>query len=152
MSEDRRPSATGGGRLFNWRAVGAGAALALAVAVPTIVVASVAGIGSNSNLVFIPFLVYLAGQALGGWQAGRREPDAPLSNGAVAALVAVVLIEVVASAIRLGRGERLDPESLILNAFLAASAGIFGGLLASRRPPPATDVPSEKRSGRHSAP
>jgi hypothetical protein len=127
-----RPGTTG---LFDWRAVGAGAAVALAVAVPTIVVSSLVGVDSGSNLVFVAFLLYLAGQALGGWWAGRRQPDAPLSNGALAALVAYAAIGIVASAIRMGRGEGLDPESLILNAFLAASAGIFGGLLAAWRHP-----------------
>jgi len=139
---------SGGTGLFNLRAVGAGAALALAVAVPTIVVSSLVGIDSESNLVFVAFLIYLAGQALGGWQAARRQPDAPLSNGAMAALVAYVGIGLVASIIRVGRGESLDPESLILNAFLAASAGIFGGMVAMRRQPPVGRTPRDERRSR----
>jgi len=140
-----RPVGTG---LFNLRAVGVGAALALAVAVPTIVVSSLVGIDSESNLVFFAFLVYLGGQALGGWQAARRQPDAPLSNGAMAALVAYLAIGLVASIIRVRRGESLDPESLILNAFLAASAGIFGGLVAMWRQPRVGGTPSEERPSR----
>ncbi len=139
---------SGGTGLFNLRAVGAGAALALAVAVPTIVVSSLVGIDSESNLVFVAFLVYLAGQALGGWHAARRQPDAPLSNGAMAALVAYLAIGLVASIIRVGRGETLDPESLILNTFLAASAGIFGGLVAMWRQPPVGRTPTQERPGR----
>jgi len=143
-----RPGTAG---LFNLRAVAAGAALAMAVAVPTIVVSSLAGIDSESDLVFVAFLVYLVGQGLGGWQAARRQPDAPLSNGALAAVVAYVAIGLVASIIRVGRGEGLDPESLILNAFLAASAGIFGGMVAMRRKPAAGDGPTDGRPGRHQA-
>ncbi len=145
---DDRPAATG---LFDGRAVAAGAGVALAVAVPTIVVSSLVGIDSESDLVFIAFLVYLVGQGLGGWQAARRQPDAPLSNGAMAALAAYVAIGVVASIIRITRGDRLDPESLILNAFLAASAGIFGGLVAAWRRPPDAGKPSAGRPGRRPA-
>ncbi|MDQ6797473.1 MAG: hypothetical protein M3011_05515, partial [Actinomycetota bacterium] len=101
-----------------------------------------------SNLVFVAFLVYLVGQGLGGWQAARRQPDAPLSNGALAALVAYLAIGLVASVVRVGRGESLDPESLILNAFLAASAGIFGALIAMWRQPPVGRTPAQERPGR----
>ncbi len=145
---DDRPAPTG---LFDGRAVAAGAGVALAVAVPTIVVSSLAGIDSESDLVFVAFLIYLVGQGLGGWQAARRQPDAPLSNGAMAALAAYVAIGVVASIIRITRGDRLDPESLILNAFLAASAGIFGGLIAAWRRPPDARKPPAGRPGRRPA-
>ncbi len=136
------PAPTG---LFNWRAVATGAAVALAVAVPTIVVSSLIGMNSESDLVFVAFLVYLAGQGLGGWQAARQQPDAPFSNGAMAALAAYLVIGVVASIIRITRGDTLDPESLILNAFLAATAGIFGGLIAAWRRPPDAGKPGDGR-------
>jgi len=143
--DDRGQAGTTG--LFNGRAVAAGAVLALAVAVPTIVVSSLVGIDSESNMVFVAFLIYLAGQAIGGWQAARRQPDAPLSNGAMAPLTAYVAIGVVVSIIRIQRGRTLDPESLILNAFLAASAGIFGGLIAMWRRPSVGGPPPDARPG-----
>jgi hypothetical protein len=142
---DDRPGAAG---LFNWRAVATGAAVALAVAVPTIVISSLAGIDAESNMVFVAFLVYLVGEGLGGWRAATLEPDAPLSNGAAAAVAAYALIGVVASIIRASRGDSLDPESLILNAFLAASAGIFGGLVATWRHKPDAATPGDRRTGR----
>lgn len=151
MSPDRSDSPSSPAGLFNGRAIAIGAAVALVVAVPTIVVASVAGIDADSNAVFIAFLVYLAGEALGGWQAARREPDAPLSNGAAAAVVAYILIAVVASIIRSSRGVSLDPVSLILNAFLAASAGIFGGMVTLWRRRPEGDSPGKGRAGRRGA-
>ncbi|MEN3314557.1 MAG: hypothetical protein V7605_791 [Acidimicrobiaceae bacterium] len=130
---------TGGG-LVNGRAVVAGAGLALAVAVPTIVVTTLVGIGPDSDRVFIPYLVYLAGQTVGGWWAARRQPDAPLSNGAFAALVAYAVLILVASTIRVVRGDGLNPVSLVVNTFLATCAGIFGGLIATWASP--TDPPS----------
>ncbi|MGI8776651.1 MAG: hypothetical protein ACR2LJ_04540 [Acidimicrobiales bacterium] len=140
--EDRTAATRG---LFHWHAVAAGAALSLAVAVPTIVVSSLVGTGPESNAVFIPYLVYLGGQTFGGWWAGRRQPDAPLSNGALAALVAYAVLIVVASTIRMVRGDGLNPVSLIVNTFLAASAGIFGGLIATWRASPGAATPGDSR-------
>ena len=128
-----RPVRRPGAGLLDARAVAVGAGVALTVAVPTIVVSSLLGIGSRSNAVFIPFLIYLGGQVAGGWSAARHRPDAPLSNGAVAALAAYFAIAVVASVIRVVRDRPLDVVSIFFNAFLAASAGILGGLLPSGR-------------------
>ncbi len=142
-AEGARPGPAG---LLDWRAVATGAGVALAVAIPVIVTSSVIGIDVDSNTIFIPFLVYLAGQALGGCLAGRRQPDAPLANGAMAAIAAYALLIVVLSTIRVVRGDALDPGSIILNGFLAASAGLFGGLIATWRRPSAGDSPPD--SGR----
>jgi len=128
-----RGSALGG--LIDLPAVIAGAGLGLAVAVPTIVGSSLIGIDSTSNAVFVAFLVYLAGLTLGGRLAARRCPDAPLSNGAMAAIVAYLTIAVIVSILRLATSRALDPASLILNFFLAASAGILGGLIVTWRRP-----------------
>jgi len=136
--------------LFNWRAVAVGAALALAVAVPTIVVSSLVGVDSESNLVFVLYLVYLAGQTVGGWMAARRQPDAPLSNGAMAALVAYAVLIGAASIIRVVRGDSLNTVSLVVNTFLAVSAGILGGLIAIWRRPPDAGPPGARQSGRRS--
>jgi len=144
-AEDRTTAISG---LFNWQAVATGAALSLAVAVPTIVVSSLVGIGPESNGVFIPYLIYLGGQALGGWWAGRRQPDAPLSNGALATLAAYAILIVVASTIRMVRGDGLNPVSLVVNTFLAASAGIFGGLIATWRGSPDPRTPGDRRPDR----
>jgi len=134
--------------LFDWRAVALGAGVALAVAVPVIVASSVIGIDEQSNAIFAAFLLYLAGQSAGGWLAARRQPDAPLGNGAMAAIAAYAVLALVASVIRIVRGESLDPQSLILNAFLAASAGILGGVIAmGKRSPSPADQPDTGRPG-----
>lgn len=141
-------SGDSGTGLIDLRAVAAGAALGLGVSVPIIVVSSLVGIGSDSNAVFVAFLAYLAGLTLGGWLAARRRPDAPLSNGAVAAIASYVVIAVVASIVRMATGRVLDPASLVLNLFLAASAGILGGLIATWRRSP-DDADGERgRTGR----
>ncbi len=119
--------------LLDGRAVVGGAIVGLAVAVPTIVVASVVDVDADSNAVFLPFLIYLAGLVAGGWRAGRLRPDAPLSNGGVAAIATYAVLAVVASVIRVASDRSLDVVSLAFNAFLAGSAGILGGLIATRR-------------------
>ena len=130
--------------LFDARAVVAGAVVALAVALPTIVISSVADLDARTNAVFIPFLIYLAGLVAGGWRAGRLRPDAPLSNGGLAAIAAYAVLAVAASVIRVVSDRSLDVVSLAFNAFLAGSAGILGGLIASwRRATPA--VPDRDR-------
>ena len=130
--------------LLDARAVATGAVVALLVAVPTIVISSVADVDAGSNAVFVPFLVYLAGLVAGGWRAGRLQPDAPLSNGGVAALAAYAALAVVASIIRVASDRSLDVVSLAFNGFLAGSAGILGGLIAGWRRP-AGSVPDPNR-------
>jgi uncharacterized membrane protein YhhN len=132
--------------LLDGRAVLAGAVVGLLVAVPTIVISSLADIGPRSNAVFIPLLVYLAGLVAGGWRAGRVQPDAPLSNGGVAAMAAYALLAVAVSVIRVASDRSLDVVSLVFNAFLAGSAGILGGLIASWRRPAATVRDRDRRS------
>ena len=135
--------ATEGG-LIDWRAVATGAAVALAIAVPVIVASSVIGIDDESSVIFLVFLLYLGGQTAGGWTAARRRLDAPLSNGATAAICAYTLLAAVSSVIRIAQGDDLDPVSLILNAFLAASAGLLGGLIATwNRPSSSAEKPPE---------
>ena len=132
--------------LLDGRAVLAGAIVGLIVAVPTIVLSSVADVDPRSNAVFFPFLVYLAGLVGGGWRAGRVGSNAPLSNGGVAALAAYAVLALAASVIRVASDRSLDVVSLAFNAFLAASAGILGGLIASWRRPAETAEDPERRS------
>ncbi len=132
--------------LLDARAVLAGAIVGLVVAVPTIVISSVADVDARSNAVFLPFLVYLAGLVAGGWRAGRLRPDAPLSNGGVAAIAAYAVLAVAASVIRVASDRSLDVVSLAFNAFLAGSAGILGGLIASWRRPAQTVPDPDRRS------
>ncbi|HTJ75153.1 MAG TPA: hypothetical protein VL337_07285 [Acidimicrobiales bacterium] len=115
-------------------AVQAGAILAAAVAAGAIVLAQAVKslTGTDANLVL--YLVLLGGLVAGGRVAGRRQPMAPLTHGALAAVAAYVALIVVITALRLALGKEVaDPVSLVFNGLMAASAGILGGYLAVRR-------------------
>ena len=133
--------------LLDGRAVVGGAVVGLVVAVPTTVISAVADFDPRSNAGFVvPFLIYLAGLVAGGWRAGRLQPDAPLSNGGVAAIAAYAVLAVALSVVRVVSDRSLDVVSLTFNAFLAGSAGILGGLIASWRRPVETAPERDSRS------
>lgn len=122
---------------LDWSAIGRGGLLALAIAASAVaaheVVDAVAGIDPDSDVILLFYVVVLAGLVLGGRLAGLRRPEAPLTHGALAALAAYAALALVTTAVRIGDGDVVDPVGLLFNAFMAASAGILGGLLAARR-------------------
>ena len=121
----------------DWRAVFAGARLAVLVAAAAIVVAQAITSLTEGDANLLLYLVLLVGLGAGGRAAARRRPDSPLTHGALAALAAYVVLIAVITAIRLALGREVaDPVSLVFNALMAASAGIFGGYLAVMRPKP----------------
>ena len=121
--------------LIDRRAVGAGAVVGLVVAGVMIVlwqlVDAMADV-EDSSLVFLFYVVVVAGWVAAGVVAGRRSPDAPYSNGAVAALVAVVPLAVIGIVVALVRSEDVPVVEMVFNAMVATCAGIGGGLLAGR--------------------
>jgi hypothetical protein len=119
--------------MIDWKAVIAGAGLALFVVVPLVVLAAIIGTGRDSNVNFLFYVPVVIGFAFGGWGTARRRRDAPLTHGAAAALVAYVLVAATIAAVRLADGHTVNVSGLVFNGFVAASAGIFGGLLATRR-------------------
>ena len=106
----------------------------------------------------IPFIAILAAYVLAGVVAGRAGPDAPLSNGALAALLAFAayLVVRIAVPLLLGNGVDLAAKSIVVNALLATAFGMLGGALttharehdlggeSARRPRPG---PSRRREG-----
>lgn len=119
--------------MIDSKVVAAGAGLALFVVVPVIAAAAVVDAGKDSNLNFLFYVPIVFGFVFGGWAAARRRRDAPLSHGAIAALSAYVVVAATIAIVRLADGRELNLGGLIFNGFVAASAGIFGGLLATRR-------------------
>jgi putative membrane protein (TIGR04086 family) len=114
------------------RAVLAGAKLAVVVAAASIVVAQAIKSLTDSDANLLLYLVLLGGLAAGGRVAGRRQPTSPLTHGALAALAAFVVVIVANTVIDLVRGQEVaDPVSLVFNGLMSASAGIFGGFLAT---------------------
>ena len=113
----------------------AGAKLAVIVAGAAIVLAQAIKSLTDSDANLLLYLVLLGGLAAGGRVAGRRQPLTPLTHGALAALLAYVVLIVVITLLRLALDREVaDPVSLLFNGLMAASAGILGGYLAIVRP------------------
>lgn len=113
-------------------AVVAGARLAIIVAVPAIILGQALESAAGGNAVIPLYLVILGGLCAGGRLAALRQPQAPLTHGALAALSAYVALIAGIVLIQLALGREIaDPVSLVFNGLMAASAGMFGGYLAA---------------------
>ena len=115
------------------RAVAVGAAVAMAIALPAALLAEALVDDEESALGPPLFLLVLVGFGLGGFVAARRAPAAPLSNGAVAALAAYVIIQGVGVVRRVIADETVSPAGIVFAALLASSTGLLGAFLARRR-------------------
>lgn len=110
-------------------AVLAGARLAVIVAVPAIVLGEALG---SAGAAIPLYLVILGGLCAGGRLAALRQPESPLTHGALAAIAAYVTLVVAIILIQLALGREVaDPVALVFNGLMAASAGMFGGYLAA---------------------
>lgn len=83
--------------------------------------------------VLVFFALVLLGFTLGGWWGARSAPEAPYSNGAVAALAAFVVIQGVALVVRLVGGDSVNIPALVFNGLVAYGAGLLGAVIWSRR-------------------
>jgi hypothetical protein len=122
------------GARIGWRAVALGAALAIAVLGVTVGLAALAHVDGDSNWVFAFYGLALGGLAAGGRLAAARRPDAALTHGLLAALLAYVAVVVAAVVLRLVLDRGLDVVALAFNALMAGSAGILGTMVAERWP------------------
>jgi len=119
---------------IDWRAVGAGAIAALVLAVPAGVISAIVVDDESSNAVFVFYVVIIIGMLAGGFVAGSKRPDAPLTHGALAAAVAYVVAQVITVAVKLANGSDLrSPAVYVFNLLLMASIGVVGGFIAERR-------------------
>jgi hypothetical protein len=125
------------GDLVHPRAVAVGAGVALAICVPAAILAQVldeAGtVDDDSSWLLVLFGVILVGMAAGGFVAANRRLDAPLSNGAVAALAAYLLVQTVGAIRLLASGDDVTWIAIPFFALLSAAAGTTGGLVADHR-------------------
>ncbi len=119
------------------RSVLVGMGVALAICVPAALLAQLLDradrVDDNSSVLLALFVVILAGMGAGGYVAARRRPDAPLSNGAVAALGAYLLVQTIGAMRLLARGDEVTWVAIPFFALLAATAGVAGGLVADHR-------------------
>lgn len=128
------------------RAVLTGVLTGLAVVVPAVTAEVLLMPGANIQILL--YMLLLAGLVLGGWRAGRRDGDAPLTHGAIAGLGAFFALEL--GVVIIGQlNDRPFPAlpPIVFNTFMAACAGIFGGFLASLRPA-RTSPPASTDEGR----
>ena len=125
------------GDLVSARAVAVGAGVALAICVPAALLAQVlddAGtVDDDSSWLLVLFGVILVGMAVGGHAAAVRRLDAPLTNGAVAALAAYLLVQGIGAVRLLASGDDVSWVAIPFFALLSASAGMAGGLVADHR-------------------
>ena len=122
--------------LLDPRAVGAGAVLAIVIALPAALVGEAAADGEDdpSGLVLLCFVVVLLAFVAGGWLAARRAPEAPFSNGAVAALTGFAVIQLGGVIANLVQDDPVRGASIAFSALLATASGLVGALVATRRP------------------
>ena len=128
---------------LNRSVVLAGAMMTLLIAVPAAIVTawlSDDGATDDSNWTLLALLAIVIAYLLGGALAGRAVPTAPFTNGAAATLLAFLVVQAFAIALRLARGDDVNLIALVFNGLLAASFGTvgawFGARWAARRPHP----------------
>lgn len=121
-------------RDIDWRAVGAGVVAALVLALPAGLVGAVVVTKDADNRVFVFLLLILAAMLVGGFVAGSKRPDTPLTHGALAGAGAYLLAQSMTVFISLLLGNDLkSPVVYVFNTLLSASFGVVGGLIAERR-------------------
>jgi hypothetical protein len=122
---------------LNLVAVRTGAVAALPLVVPAAVAnAWLAGRDDPAGaLVVVTFLALLLGFTFGGFAAARvADEGTPLLHGAAGAVAAWAVVQAAAIVIRLAAGDGLRPFGIVFTGLLAASAGVVGGILATRAP------------------
>ncbi len=115
------------------RAVLTGAAVGFAVAAAMILLwqlcDAVFDLG-DSSLVFVFYVVVLAGWVAAGVVAGRRAPAAPYTHGVLAAVASFLPLAVIGVVLALAKGDELPAVEMGFNLLVAGSAGILGGVVA----------------------
>ena len=137
------PGVTAG---IHWAAVVRGAVVGLSIIVPVTILRVVldheVDNPDHSAWIYPLFVLLLVGYAVGGYVAGRAGADAPLTNGTLAGLGALVIwlpIRIVIWAAREdGRGlfsghrAALPPGQLFGALVIAAGLGMLGGFISER--------------------
>lgn len=117
------------------RAVVTGAGIAAAVAAVAVALAQAISTLTDVNANLPLYLVLLVGLANGGFVAARLQPRSPLTHGALAGSVGLLVVVVAGVLIRAVLGhDQANPVSLVFHLLMASSAGILGGYLSARHP------------------
>lgn len=123
----------------------AGAIYALIISAPAGVAQSMVEGRSARGLLF---LVVLFGFLFGGFVAGRGNFGNATRHGALAAAVAFLVFQGIASTRRLVLGDSVSVIGILFNALTAAVCGSLGGMLATRSPGPDAVRSQRRRKGR----
>ena len=121
-------------------AVGVGSLVTMAVGIPVATIGSVV-LEDGSDYVFFFALLAVLGFLAGGYVAGWRRPDTPMTHGAVAAFGGFAVAQAVAAVLQVIRDEDLSAVAIAFNALLAANIGLVGGWYAGRRHEATTRAP-----------
>ena len=97
-----------------------------------------------SAAVYVAYLLILGGFFLGGYVAGRLQPNPPMIHGAVAAALAYLALQGIFLVRRLVADESVAVLGILFLTLLVASCGMGGGLLASWRHSRRIDRTSEE--------
>ena len=89
----------------------------------------------DTNMVFAFLAPVLIGFGAGAYVAARRAVAGPLTNGALAAVTAFVVVQGVGLVRRLAAGEPISLTSIAFAALLAYSCGLIGAVIAMRQGP-----------------
>jgi hypothetical protein len=118
-------------------AVRAGALAAGAICLPLAIVAQLVSGGDDTDqppIVLVLYIAVLVGFVVGGRVAALRSTESPYSSGAVAALLAFVVIQAVGIVTNAVRGDDIGIANIVFNAMLAYGCGLLGaGMVARRR-------------------
>jgi putative membrane protein (TIGR04086 family) len=104
------------------------------LAVPAGVISAIVVDNDSSNAVFVFYVVIIVGVLAGGFVAGSKRPDAPLTHGAVAGAVAYAIAQALTLVVKVVRGSELhSPAVYVFDLLLMASIGTVGGYIAEWR-------------------
>ena len=107
--------------------------MALVFAAPAGIISAIVVEDDSSNALFVFYVVIIVGMLAGGFVAGSKRPDAPLTHGAIAAATAYVIAQAIAVVIKAAKGDDVrSPAVYVFNLLLMASIGVVGGFIAER--------------------
>jgi putative membrane protein (TIGR04086 family) len=116
------------------RSILTGTVLTIVLAVPPALIGVLASEDdSMEGSAWVPFLFawIVVAFFVGGFVAARSQPHAPLAHGAIAALLAYVLVQGVGVIRHLLADEDIAWVSIPFAALLASSTGTVGGIVAN---------------------
>ena len=89
-------------------------------------------LGGLFDLALFAVLV-IAGFVIAGTVGALKRPDEPYTTAVLASVAMCAVVTILAVAIRVAKGDDVQPAAYAFNFVLASGCGAFGALLAERR-------------------